>query len=112
MSKHDKYINKLLDNAQHNLEKHASQLEKQLTQTLQRKYKGKKVKCECFDSDKYGDDDDYYFNDILLDIQAFQSYEKDGFYVDVTFNYKGICAKEEDKPEPHTFHLKSIEGVK
>jgi len=110
MSKHDKYIDKLIESAEHNLEKHVNQLEKKITHTLQKKYKGKKIKCKCCDN--WTDGDDHYFDDVLLDIQAYQLYDKDGFYVDVTFNYKGITWDKEEKPRPVTFHLESIEGVK
>ncbi len=110
MSKHDKYIDKLIDTAENNLEKHIEQLEKQLTKTLQKKYKGKKVECKCFD--EWTDGDDYYFNDILLDIQAYKHFKENSFYVNVTFKFKGCSWDKDEKPRPVTFHLESIEKVK
>ena len=73
-------------------------------------YRGKKVKCTCFDA--WVDGDDYYFNDKLLDIQAYRYCGSDiSFYISVTFMYKSICAKVDEDPTEHTFYLEKIEMV-
>jgi hypothetical protein len=102
----DEYNKSLLQKAQRKLEIFTDKLSKELTKQLRLKYKGKKVKCKCFDS--WTDGDDYYFDQELVDIQAFESYDGDGFYIQVTFLYQGIFS---DKAKNTNFYLESIEKV-
>lgn len=107
MSKYDKELNKLLSKAQTDIEKYSDKITLKITQWLRKKYKGKKVKCVCFDH--YTDGEDYCFDDTLLDIEAYKPFNKNDFVVDVTFNYEGLSGTK--KPTPCTFHLTSIEKV-
>ena len=105
-TRHDKIINKLLEGARDEVYGLQRLKEEALTKELRAKYKGKNVKCSCFDA--WIDGDDYFFNDKeLIDIQAYSNSDGDGFHVMVTFMYKSCFS--ENGPKPCKFHLESIE---
>ena len=112
MTKQDKinaYNTKLLDDAQERIEKLKNDVCANLTRTLRKKYKNKIVKCKCFDA--WTDGDDYYFDQKLVDIQAYEFTDGDGFYIQVTFMYLSLYANPKDKPKPTSFYLESMEDV-
>jgi len=106
---HDIQINNLVARAERDINKHANKVTHKLTQTLRKKYRGKRVKCTCFDD--YKDGEDYYLDDILLDIQAYDN-DDHSIEINVIFNYKGATWEENDKPKRCAFHLEHIESVK
>jgi hypothetical protein len=106
MSKQDE-INALLDEAQERIEKLKNNVCANLTRTRRKKYKNKIVKCKCFDA--WTDGDDYYFNQKLVDIQAYEC--SDGFYIRVTFMYLSLYSNHNDKPQPTSFYLEYMEDV-
>jgi len=107
-TKHDIFIDKLITETEIYLDKAQKKICEDLTFELRSKYKGKVVKCKCFDA--WEDGDDYYLNQELLDICA--QYDGEGkYFVCVTFLYKSPCAAGKDNPKNTSFLLESIEEV-
>ena len=108
-TKHNIQLQKHIDKAESVLSRTEKKICADLTLKLRKKYKGKIVKCKCFDACVEGDD--YYFNQELKDICAYSD-GKGGFSVHATFLYKSPFSNPEDKAKDTSFHLESIEEVK
>lgn len=104
----DKHILSILDKADTKLKKYEDKIEKEMTAILRKEYRGKKVKCECFDS--WTDGDDYFFDQKLIDIRFNIGFDKKT-YITVIFRYKSVYADKNARPKNTTFYLKSIESV-
>ena len=107
-TKHNLFNQKATDLAKHAIETFAIKQRDKLTKLLRKKYKGKIVKCTCFDH--WIDGDVRVFNQELEDIQACIGVEGD-LYIDVTFML-GSGAGHGDTSHYITDHLESIESVK
>ena len=106
---YDNFNEKLIDKAKFDVINFSNKRCQKLTKELREKYKGKVVKCKCFDSLVAGDD--YYFDQELKDIYA-QADKYGNFFIMVNFMYKSIYSKPEDKAQNTTFSLESIKRAK
>jgi len=100
----DKTINNLLSKSK--LNDIIKTLEVELTNKLRIAYKGKMVKCECFDYFIGGEN--YHFKEELIDIIAHRNH-RDDFHINVTFMYKSSFSNLSSVKSPATFHLQNIE---
>lgn len=110
MPTHNQIISAAIEKAAKDLDHAEKLILHDVTRKLQKKYKGKKVKCVCFDV--WRDGDDYYFEDELLDIIVYKMYNADTFFIDVTFMYRSTFAKEGESARRCTFHLDLSHPIK
>jgi hypothetical protein len=93
----------LMRDAKNQVEKYSKQIERKFTERLRKEYKGRKVKCSCFDS--WSEGETYEFDGSkVLDIRALKDMEGN-FYIDIDLNYQSA---NENKKSKHTFHLDTI----
>lgn len=102
------YLTNLLDEAKKKVQKTQDDMCIKLTNHLRKKYKGKIVKCKCFDS--WTDGDDHYFDQKLIDIQVFLHPNND-FYISVSFMINSMGGKPDEKPFKASYYLESIESI-
>ena len=108
-NEHHKVVEGILTDARHCLCAEVGEIERVATEHLRKLYKGKRVKCECYDAFIGGEE--YYFDTEILDIWVGKKYTEDDFYVLVKAMHKSIFAKQGDAPKPQTFYLRRIESV-
>lgn len=104
----DSYNKQLIDSATKELYQFKEFILQKIGEDLRKKYVGKRVKCECFDS--LIDGDEYFFDQELREIKAYMN-ENDKIYLMVTFKCKSMFANKEDPPKDWTLYLRSIEEV-
>ena len=101
-------IAKVLSSASRKIREFISEVESEASDELRKLYKGKVVKCECFDS--WIEGSDYLFNQELLDITVRRTFDDMfiRFYVTVTVMYKSPFAGRDSVPKPTRFYLRNI----
>ena len=111
MNSNEKIVKDVLSRASQRMTEAVEEIEEKATEELRKLYKGKRVKCECYDS--FIDGDDYFFDTEILDIEVRHFYggNIDDFYVVVTVMYKSMFAERDSDPKPHLFYLRKIERV-
>ena len=110
MNQHDREIGSVCSDATKALYRRITEVEEEATEKLRTLFKGKRVRCHCFDS--LIDGDSLFFEGELLDIRVRRKYDENiDFYVTVTLMCKSLFSGPEEQPIPRTYYLSSIESV-
>jgi len=110
MNEHEKAVKEILSNARTKTWDSVKSIELEATEKLRKLYKGKKVKCKCYDS--FIDGDDYYFDQEILDIIVHKHHSSSvEYYATVNVMYRSVFWDEDKPPKPCSFYLSNIEKV-